>query len=137
MPPVSRRSLGPSSDAARVRWNCASAWCSSVRASSTGSVIAASGHSSSRGSALGGPESVGQPPRRFLVEAGAPLVLLTDVGLDDADVDGPSADRAGPTTTGSTQRNNVDAENHHQRQPLPVIFEPDGAAEQDHQADKP
>src|SRR5437763_1541028 len=45
MPPVSRRSSGPSRDAARVRSNWAKALCSSVRASSSGSVIAASGQS--------------------------------------------------------------------------------------------
>ena len=95
-----------------------------------GSVIAASGHSSRRGSLGGGPDSAASRARRFLVEAGAPFVLLADVRLDDADVaDGQRVGRDRRRGQEPQERGRADDDD--ERKPLAVIFEPDRAAEQD------
>ena len=70
----------------------------------------------------------GEAPGGFQVEARPPFVLLADVRLDNADVkDGKRVLR--------NRRGRHDAEqdgcadDHHQRQPLAVVFEPDRPAE--------
>ena len=104
-----------------------------VRASSSGSVTAASGHSTSRGSLLGRAGQRRETPRGLLVEAGPPLVLLADVRLDDAHV--PDRQRVVRNRRGGQQPQQDRApDDDDQRQPLLVIFEPDRAAQKDDEA---
>ena len=100
----------------------------------SGSVIAASGQSSRRGSPAGLPDSCGEPRAGFFGEAGAPLVLLADVRLDDADV--ADGQRIGGNRRGGkdASRTSGDAEDDDAAAAsAAIIFEPDRAAEQDDQ----
>ena len=97
----------------------------------SGSVTAASGQNRSRGSPLGRPTGR-EAPRRFLAEPRPPLVLLADVGLDDAD--GPDRERIGRHARGGQQPQEDDrAEDRDRGSQLRAVVEPQRAAEQDDQ----
>ena len=74
------------SDAARVRSNAASAWCSPLRGvlERLGDRRFGPQQQAPPGIGVARRRQGGQPPRGFVGEARPPLVLLADVGLDDA-----------------------------------------------------
>jgi hypothetical protein len=73
-----------------------------------------------------------EAPRRFGIEAGPPLVLLADVGLNDPN--SPDGQRVGRNRRGRKQPDERGhSEDQDQREPFLVIFEPDHSAEQVHE----
>ena len=75
----------------------------------------------------------GQPATGFFVEAGAPFILLTDVGCTMRALRTVSGSD-GTADEGRSEHDPGGAEDSGEGKPTSIIFEPDGAAEQDDQS---
>ena len=120
-------------EAARMRSNCGEGLCSSVRASWSGSVTAASGHNSRRGSLAAGPTSAASRRAASSSKPGRHLSSWPMLGwtmrmfMHRQRVGGHGRRRAAATSKAVAPT--ISTSGSH----LLVIFEPDRAAEQDDQ----
>ena len=134
MPPVSRRSFGPSSDPHL------SALFSSKLIGSVGACILERhgqrglGPKKQTRLARGQTRQAFEAHCRLLIIAIAMFHILADIRLNDADA--KQRERVGGhrAEAGRSHRKAVACDDHDQRQPFAVIFEPDGAAQEDDQA---